>query len=130
MRSLCDRKGTDRQCDGQSSTSGSHWIPARSCPCPLDSRTPVSVPDGSPRTHSQGQHARTLAPGLHARSLAGSPCTHAISPHARARCIPCKRIRVRWMHHVCISQLYVLMGRVICSSSSSSSSSTMNTVVI
>ncbi|KAH9992890.1 hypothetical protein BJV77DRAFT_1000420, partial [Russula vinacea] len=40
-------------------------------PCPLDSRTPVSVPDGSPRTHSQG-HARP-----------GSPCTHAISPRSR-----------------------------------------------
>ncbi|KAH9976969.1 hypothetical protein BJV77DRAFT_1052975 [Russula vinacea] len=61
------------------------------CPCPLDPRTSESVPDGSPRTHAPGPHARTPY------------------PHARTHCIPCTRIRVRWMHHVCIPRLYVLM---------------------
>ena len=103
-------------------------VPAGS-PC-----TPVSVPTGSPRLHvsvpagSPRTHARTHPPG---------PCTHAgcarmaltalartvlmparlwgphaltWCPHARARRIPRTHICVCWMCHVCIPELYVVMG--------------------
>ena len=127
------------------------WIPAHPCPCPLGPcmpclcpyplgpHTPVPVPDGSThaRTHSQGPHACTGSPhtlacrvpactrlwGVHTRThwahahmLALGPCTHLLAGS------PCTHICVRWMHHVCIPQLYVLGGLcvvvVICSSSS------------
>ena len=128
------------------------WIPAR--PCLLDFRTPV--PAGSPHTHARWipTHARVCAHRIptparvrarwiptHARTHTSThppgPCTHAgcartaltaltrmvpmparswgphaltQCPHTRVRHIPCTHICICWMCHVCIPELYVVMG--------------------
>ena len=124
------------------------WIPTCppnpcTCPClcPLDPRTPMSMPDGS-------THTRTGAPcvftrrvptqacsqGPHACSLTGSPCVLArrVSIHAHTGPMHMRshrvstRARSQGPHaHVYVSagcimcaSSAVCIGRVICSSSS------------
>ena len=102
-----------------------HWIHhACPCPCPLDSRTPVFVPDGSPHTctHQVPTHICSQGPmrvgsqgpthvglqgptrvglqGPCVRLLVGSPYMHALGPCTHAH-TGSPRLLARRVPHTC-----------------------------
>ena len=116
------------------------WIPTCppnpcTCPClcPLDPRTPMSMPDGSthtrtgaPRVFTRRVPTQACSQGPHACSLTGSPymhtpgpctCTRTGSPHTLAHRVP-MHTYMCLLDASCVHPSAVCIGRVICSSSS------------